>query len=232
MENSDEDLFNREYEMMNYAQLSVAIDSLKIRNDSLSDIYESSFYSDNIIYDKVSLAKIAIDTNVSTDVVFPIKTDEIIKLENLNTSSLNVALSSAQSRLRGKKDFILMSSQLKNNRNSSFEDYLTEWHRKFTLSFAIIVLFFVGAPLGAIIKKGGLGAPLIFATLFFLMFYILSITGENMIESQMISPLKGMWMSSITLVPIGLFLTYKAANDSSLFDLEVYKKFFRKIGRK
>jgi lipopolysaccharide export system permease protein len=229
MENSDEDLFNREYEMMNYAQLSIAIDSLGYRNDSLAKIYSSSFYTDNVIYDKVSLGDIPIDTNAATDVQVYQKTEDIMKLEDINSSTLNVALSSAQNKLRGKKDFIMMSQQLQKMRNSNFKDYLTEWHRKFTLSFAIIVLFFVGAPLGAIIKKGGLGAPLIFATLFFLMYYMLSITGENMIDADMISPLNGMWMSTMTLVPIGLFLTYKAANDSSLFDFELYKKFFKKI---
>ena len=96
----------------------------------------------------------------------------------------------------------------------------------------MIVLFFIGAPLGAIIKKGGLGAPLIFAVLFFLMYYILSITGENMIDSNDLTPAVGMWMSSIILVPIGLFLTYKAANDSALFDIEVYKRLMKKFSKK
>ena len=98
--------------------------------------------------------------------------------------------------------------------------------------YEVIVLFFIGAPLGAIIKKGGLGAPLIFAVLFFLMYYILSISGENMIDSNSISPIVGMWMSSIILVPIGLFLTYKAANDSALFDVDVYKRMVKKITQK
>ena len=122
MENSDEELFNRDYEMMNYAQLAVAIDSLEGMNDSLSAIYKSSFYSDNIIYDDISLAEIMIDTNISTDIVVPKKINEIIKLKDLSTSSLNKALSAAQSRLRGKKDFILMSNQLENMRRTNFDE--------------------------------------------------------------------------------------------------------------
>ncbi len=125
-----------------------------------------------------------------------------------------------------------MSRKIRAIREESLSDYKTEWHRKFSLSFALIVLFFIGAPLGAIIKKGGLGAPLIFAVLFFLLYYILSITGENMIESKSMTPILGMWMSSLILSPIGLFLTYKAANDSALFDIEIYKRIFKKIMRR
>ena len=104
--------------------------------------------------------------------------------------------------------------------------------QKIYFIFCHYCIFFVGAPLGAIIKKGGLGAPLIFATLFFLLYYILTISGESMIESQMISPFWGMWSSSLILVPLGLFLTYKAANDSALFDSDTYKKFFTRFFKK
>jgi len=109
------------------------------------------------------------------------------------------------------------------------EQYQTAWHKKFTLSFAILILFFIGAPLGAIIKKGGLGTPLVFATLFFLFYYILTMIGENMVESGVVSPWKGLWLSSFFLTPLGVFLTYKAANDSALFDWDVYKRWFGRI---
>ena len=97
------------------------------------------------------------------------------------------------------------------------------------MSFAILVLFFIGAPLGAIIRRGGLGAPLVFATLFFLLYYVLMISGENIVESGLVTVWKGMWLSAFILTPIGIFLTYKAANDSALFDRDVYKKYFRKL---
>lgn len=232
MKKSDEELFKREYEMMNYAQLSVAIDSLKIQKDSLKNIFQNSLISQNTIFDQESLKPIPIDSVMDKSIELPKKTDVILRLDKINTSAFNNALANAQGKLRAKKDYILMSKQMSELRENSFNDYVTEWHGKFTLSFAIIVLFFIGAPLGAIIKKGGLGAPLIFATLFFLLYYILTITGKNMIESKMITPLYGMWMSSIVLVPIGLFLTYKAANDSALFDFEAYKKVWTKIVKK
>jgi lipopolysaccharide export system permease protein len=230
LQKSDEDLFKREYEMMNFAQLGQAIDSFKVKIDSLDLAFTSNFLKETKIFDDNSL--LPIDTNHNKYSEKLVKVDTIIYLDSIPNSQYRTALQITQSKLRAKKDYIMMSMQMGEVRDQSLNEFKTEWHKKFTLSFAIIVLFFVGAPLGAIIKKGGLGAPLIFATLFFLLYYILSITGENMIESQMISPFWGMWASSLILVPLGLFLTYKAANDSSLFDRDVYKRFFAKYLKK
>jgi lipopolysaccharide export system permease protein len=203
---SDEELFKREYQMMNYAQLGTSIDSFKVEIDSIDRVFETSFLNETVVFNNNFLDTIRLDsTGKANGIVVPTKTTNIISLDSLNKTQLNSALVTSQNSLRAKKDFIRMNAQLSSMRNKSLTEYKTEWHRKFTLSFAIIVLFFIGAPLGAIIKKGGLGAPLIFATLFFLLYYIISITGENMIESSMLEPLTGMWISSFVLVPIGLF---------------------------
>ena len=101
-------------------------------------------------------------------------------------------------------------------------------NRVFILSIVIIILFFIGAPLGAIAKKGGIGYPVLFATIFFLLYYILSITGEKMARNDAISPFLGMWLSSLILTPIAIFLSYKANSDSVLFDKDFYKKLFRR----
>ena len=97
-----------------------------------------------------------------------------------------------------------------------------EWHRKIALSFACLVLFLIGAPLGSIIRKGGLGSPLIFAIVFFMVFYFLSNTGQKFAKEGSMSPFTGMWLSTFVLVPIGVFLTYKALKDSQLFNKEFY----------
>jgi lipopolysaccharide export system permease protein len=230
LQKSDEDLFKREYEMMNFAQLGQAVDSFKVKIDSFDLAFKSNFLKETRIFDENSL--IPVDTTLNKYSEELVKIDTIIYLDSIPNSQYRTALQITQSKLRAKKDYIMMNIQMGEVRFQSLNEYKTEWHKKFTLSFAIIVLFFVGAPLGAIIKKGGLGAPLIFATLFFLLYYILSITGENMIESQMVSPFWGMWASSLILVPLGLFLTYKAANDSALFDRDVYKRFFIKYFKK
>jgi lipopolysaccharide export system permease protein len=108
-----------------------------------------------------------------------------------------------------------------------------EWHRKFTLSFACFILFFIGAPLGAIIKKGGLGMPVVVSVLFFIIFHIISITGEKFAREGVLPAYKGMWLASLILLPLGAILTYKATSDSALFDNTMYIKFFKKmIGRK
>jgi lipopolysaccharide export system permease protein len=104
-----------------------------------------------------------------------------------------------------------------------------EWHRKFTLSFACIVLFLIGAPLGAIIRKGGLGAPMVSAIGFFVVFFLLNNFGEKLAKSGQWSVYAGMWLSSIFLIPVGLFLTYKAMRDSQLFNQEFYHRFLQPI---
>ena len=99
-----------------------------------------------------------------------------------------------------------------------------EWHRKFTLSFACLIFFFIGAPLGAIIRKGGLGMPVVISVLMFIVYYIIDTSGIKMAQEQVIPVWAGLWISSAVLLPIGVFLTYKAAKDSALFNAEAYKK--------
>ena len=95
-------------------------------------------------------------------------------------------------------------------RQKSLRLHQIEWHRKIALSAACLVLFLIGAPLGSIIRKGGLGTPLIFAIVFFMVFYFLSNTGQKFAKEGSMSPFVGMWLSTFILVPIGIFLTYKA----------------------
>lgn len=97
-----------------------------------------------------------------------------------------------------------------------------EWHRKITLSIACIVLFLIGAPLGSIIRKGGLGTPLVFAVVFFIIFHLFNTFGEKLVKQDVMSPFAGMWLSTGVLIPIGIFLTYKAMRDSQLFNQEYY----------
>src|SRR5690606_21606808 len=101
--------------------------------------------------------------------------------------------------------------------------YNIEFHRKFTLAVSCLLLFAIGAPLGAIIRKGGLGLPVIVAIIFFLIYHIISTVSEKASRDGSLEPMFGMWMAIIVLSPLAAFLTYKAATDSSLFDIEQYK---------
>lgn len=115
------------------------------------------------------------------------------------------------------------------NRAKDVRFHKIEWHRKFSLSLACIVLFFIGAPLGSIIRKGGLGMPLVVAIVFFLIFHLLNMFGEKFVKEGIMSPVMGMWLAVIVLTPVGAFFTYKAMHDSQLFNKEFYYRLFKKI---
>lgn len=100
--------------------------------------------------------------------------------------------------------------------------HLTEWHKKFTLSFACLVFFFIGAPLGAIIRKGGLGMPVIISVILFIFYYIVDNIGFKMARDGIWEAWEGMWLSSVVLAPLGIFLTYKAVNDSVILNADTY----------
>ncbi|MBC8005163.1 MAG: LptF/LptG family permease [Verrucomicrobia bacterium] len=108
-------------------------------------------------------------------------------------------------------------------------NYSMEWHRKFTLSIACLIFFFIGAPLGAIIRKGGLGMPVVVSILMFIAYYILMITGEKFAREDAWSMEGGMWFSSLVFLPLGIWLTYKAATDSGVMNIESYQLFFKKL---
>jgi lipopolysaccharide export system permease protein len=104
-----------------------------------------------------------------------------------------------------------------------------EWHRKFTLSFACLIFFFIGAPLGAIIRKGGLGMPVVISVVMFIIYYIIDNTGYKMSREGIWMAYQGMWLSSMVLLPVGIFITYKAVVDATLLSPEQYIRFFSLI---
>ena len=107
-----------------------------------------------------------------------------------------------------------------------------EWHRKFTLSFACLIFFFIGAPLGAIVRKGGLGALVVISVIMFIIYYMIDNTGYKMAREGLWTAFEGMWLSSAVLLPIGIFLTYKAATDSTLFNPDAWQKWLKEKQQK
>ncbi len=110
--------------------------------------------------------------------------------------------------------------------------YQVALHQKYTFPFACFIFFFIGAPLGAIIRKGGLGLPAVISILFFILYYVISLTGEKIAREDIVPPYFGMWLSSAVLLPLGIFLTYKATTDSVLLNSEIYFEYITKIFRK
>jgi lipopolysaccharide export system permease protein len=105
---------------------------------------------------------------------------------------------------------------------------LIEWHYKFTMAAAVLVLFLIGAPLGSIVRKGGIGLPVVFAVIFFVIFFLLNNFGKKFVSQDILRPFSGMWMATFILLPIGLFLTYKAMHDSQVMNKEFYFRIFKK----
>lgn len=215
---TNEDLFKGGHQMMNLNQLAHSIDSLDkrfgIRKSDIPKNLQPYFL---FLRDTAGFTKGIItapsknfadaDTSISPVLVYD--------------NALNQARS-MQSYMNGTKEDL-------ESRRYQISKYEVEWHRKLSLSAACFILFLIGAPMGAIIRKGGMGLPLVVSIGFFLIYHVTSITGEKFAKESIITPLTGMWMSSAILLPVGLFLIYKATHDSVLFDADAYKNLIKKI---
>ncbi len=158
--------------------------------------------------------------------VTPIDYDSL--LNSFSKDEMMQYLNSASNEAENSRVNIIERTQKKNlQKNIRF--HMIERHQKFTLSFACLIFFFIGAPLGAIIRKGGLGMPVVVSVCLFIIYYIINNIGYKMARDGVWEVWQGMWLSSAVLFPLGVFLTYKAMNDSTLFNPEAYSKFFRKI---
>ncbi len=221
MQRSDEDLWKNHMKMMSMKQLRISIDSLQLQKDNREADFENYMKrSINLKDSNLDEAKELITSNPKSNYQ-PLDSLDLSSQRRIVTVAINIT--------RNAKNYMERTNQEIDNRNEYIDKHKIEWHRKLTLSFACIVLFFIGAPLGAIIKKGGLGLPVIFSVLFFLVFHITSISGEKMVESGVLSPFSGMWLSSMVLLPVALFLTYKAIKDAALFDRDTYARMLEKI---
>jgi len=138
--------------------------------------------------------------------------------------NLNDAIAKIEARKQGMVSAISKQTALEDYRNN----LILKWHEKFTLSYACLMLFFLGASLGAIVKKGGFGVPVIIAILLFLVYFMLTRGGQEMAESKTLGPIIGMWLSALILTPIAIFIFIKANNDSKIFDFDFYIKLFKR----
>lgn len=161
------------------------------------------------------------------DLSRPVDIDSLFAGRNstYETSYLQTALSKAQ---RNKQDVEFKSFPVKEELKT-LRRHGIELHKKFTLSFACIIFFFIGAPLGAIIRKGGLGTPLVISVFLFIVYYIIDNSGYKMARDGRLEVWEGIWLSSAILMPLGIFFTYKAVNDSAVFNADAYRNFFRKL---
>lgn len=146
---------------------------------------------------------------------------------SLDKSSMEQAVNNATQKAQSMRDHIQYNKMLLGEPQMYMNRHKSEWHRKFALSFACLIFFFIGAPLGAIIRKGGLGFPMVVSVIMFVIYYIIDLTGYKMAREGIWEAYQGMWLSTSVLFPLGVFLTYKAAVDASLFNRELYIRFYK-----
>ncbi len=219
MTRTNEQLFKDNYQMLNLKQLSSSADSLQ----KLIDVRKKDFQK---YFSEVVAARLDSSGNVN---IKPLPFHQPDFLLNFPADKRKDIVSNALYNARNAKSVTSDAENEINIKTKTVARHLIEWHRKFTLSIACLILFFIGAPLGAIIRKGGFGLPVVISILFFVTYHVLSIMSEKTVREAVVPAYKGMWISTFILLPVGIFLTYKAATDSSLLDRESYVRFFRKI---
>ncbi len=218
---TDDNQFKSSYQMLNMRQLSYSIDSLKrmsggYKRKSETDINQ---YMDFHKYLDSGWVNVKVP---STDSV-PFFTR--LLPDSARVSVFDHSLSILNS-IRGNQE---ASALLYENEQKDLRLHLIAWHDKITMSLACLVLFLIGAPLGSIIRRGGIGLPVIFAVIFFVIFFLLNNFGEKFVKQEVMTPIAGKWMATFVLLPIGLFLTYKALNDSQLFNKEFYFRVLKNL---
>ena len=204
---SKEDLFTDKYEMLNVFQIDAAIDSIKVKKERLLDNFVKqsalAFLSlnQNIVKSNNNDPSIALGS---------IEKIEPISVKQLSANDKQLAYNLAISKIRRNQQQLDNQQQFLTTLARETDLYWIEFHRKFALTYAIIVLFFVGAPLGALIKKGGFGAPVVIAALIFMLYFILSSVGDNLADTGTVTPFIGMWMAAVIFTPVAFFFTKKA----------------------
>jgi lipopolysaccharide export system permease protein len=200
----DEGLFKRAHEMMTVQQLELAMDSLEsLVQSRLSEIQLYGARQTMILRDTLSVSEITPAAGAIWG--------------QLSPTQQRMAFDGARSLARNTRQGIANGVEDAKSRRTAKDRHAIEWHRKFFLALSCLLLFFIGAPLGAIIRKGGLGMPTVLAIAIFLAYYILSILGEQMVKAGQVSPALGMWMSSLILLPFAVFLTRQAMRDAQAF---------------
>ena len=204
---SKEDLFTDKYEMLNVFQIDAAIDSIKVKKERLLDNFVKQstlgFLSLNQNIEKSN-------NNDPSIALGSIEKIEPISVKQLSANDKQLAYSLAISKIRRNQQQLDNQQQFLTTLDRETDLYWIEFHRKFALTYAIIVLFFVGAPLGALIKKGGFGAPVVIAALIFMLYFILSSVGDNLADTGTVTPFIGMWMAAVIFTPVAFFFTKKA----------------------
>ncbi|WP_310377502.1 LptF/LptG family permease [Flavobacterium sp.] len=219
MANQDEENISNTNTMLNVNELNYTLDSLhkSLKTDIIS-FSETSNQRIAIINNKIETKKSKPLPNNLLSIYTNFQKSELLKMSisNLASSALSIDATNA--------DFTIKQKNINN--------HLLAFYDKFVIAFACVLMFFIGAPLGAIIRKGGLGLPIVFAVLIFITFHFINTFGKRISQEDGLAPFLGAWMSSIILTPVAILLTYRATNDIGLINMDVILAPFQKIIKK
>ncbi len=228
LERKDESIFRNSYRSLNNKQLQYF-------SDSISKQVEFSNSEQSLTLSYPSTISISLNALVhkSPLPVAPIRLSKYIDIDSVMKYTIpTVRKQLIEAALTGARNNIHAIQQA-NEQNISnirmLNRFDTEWHKKFTYSIACLIFFFIGAPLGAIIRKGGLGTPLVVAVMLFIFYWVISTTGEKYVREVTSNLWIGVWFSTIIYLPAGVFVTYKAVTDSTLLNMDSYFEFFKKL---
>lgn len=220
LKQTDKELFKGSAVMMNINELQAAIDSIKkeiIKKQNATRDFLRPYYP------PVNEIKQSQDVLDSPRLV----SDTIIN--NFPKENRYAILELALSSSRNLKSIIESNTQQLKDIKNDVRMFTIKWHEKFTLSFVLIVLFLLAAPLGTIIRKGGLGMPMVVSIIMFILYYVVNMIGIKMGKEGVLPEWAGAWLASFLLLPVGIFVLNKAAKESSLFDKDKYQKLGEKI---
>lgn len=220
----NEDKRKNEKSMLNIKQINIEIEKSKVYLNNFLDRESISVF--NRITNKDGIIKENIEkgdsnkNNVTNNISLLKYLDScFLKMENKNFIINNIVY-----RSNNFKTYISSQERSIKSYNENINSYIMEIHRKYTFAFACIIMFFIGAPLGSVIRKGGLGLPIVISVLIFIVYQVLFMSSEKMGYSASIDPLFARWIAAIFLTPFAIWLTYKSNTDSPLLDLNKYLK--------
>ena len=235
---TDESIMQNHFMSKKIADLQHSIDSMTTKLDSVRQVNSQSVYEGSY---KRSLSKPnqmpELAANETPTLPAPRIQPSAHRFDSLYQAEapdkMATIISRSKSSLEGMKADYFFRAATISDESYKVRRHLTEWHQKFTLSFACLVFFFVGAPLGAIIRKGGLGMPVVISVILFIFYYIINNIGFKMARDGVWPAWQGMWLSSFVLTPLGVFLTYKAVRDSTILNSDTYLNALKNlIGRR
>jgi lipopolysaccharide export system permease protein len=227
LERSSDNLFKSNSATKNVSELSYCIDSLNTKFKNRVAFQFKEFNNSKLYVVRNYLRSFAVSADTTVRRIKPSVFKPYELLDTLPVNEKINALERAIESLKNGSSYLAEQTESLDWELRFIKKFEIDLNKKLTLSFACIIFFFIGAPLGAIIRKGGLGTPAVVSILFFVIWYVLSLSGEKLAEANHLSTITGMWASSYILFPVGLFLTYKASNDSVIMNIDTYLVFLK-----